>query len=220
MDEDEVTPDRRDEQQYRLGRILAISDGVFAFSLTLLVVGLVVPTAATSSELLSQLRLQLPALFSYLLSFVVVAVTWNAHHESYRFIRRADSRLIALNFACLLVVAFLPFPNALLGRNAGQPVATVVYAVVLTLMNVANAAIWWYAASGRRLVDRDLDEQIIRRRFFRVILGTAVFVVSMPFAVVLPYAAEVMWLAAIAVIFVIRVEPRSSQTPAVAKLDK
>ena len=210
LDEDEITPDRRHEQQYSLGRILAISDGVFAFSLTLLVVGLVVPTASTSSALASQLRARLPALFSYFLSFAVVAVTWNAHHESYRFIRRADGGLIMLNFAVLLIVAFLPFPSALLGRNGGQPVATFVYALVLALMNLANVAIWWYAAGGRRLVDRDLDRQIIRRRFYRVILGTAVFVVSLPIAVWMPYLAEALWLVAFAVIFLIRLDPQTA----------
>lgn len=173
--------------------MLAISDGVFAFSLTLLVVELVVPTASTGSPLASQLISQWPELLSYLLSFSVVAMTWNSHHETFRHIRRVDGWLTTLNFTCLLLVAFLPFPTAVLGRNQGNPTAAVIYAVTLTLINLSTAATWWYATQRRRLVDQDLEHRLIKRRFLRLEIGTGVFLVSLPVALWQPILAEAMW---------------------------
>ena len=193
MDDDYRTESWRREEDYRFGRIMAISDGVFAFSLTLLVVTLIAPAATSNAALLSQLRDQWPELFSYLLSFAVVAVTWYSHHETFRFVRHPDGRLTVLNFACLLLVAFLPFPTAVLGRNQGLATAAIVYALTLTLVNFANAALWWYATRGRKLVDRDLDPRIVKRRFLRLAIGSLVFLSSIPVAFWEPRVAEAMW---------------------------
>jgi uncharacterized membrane protein len=204
VEDDERTISPRREQEYRFGRILAISDGVFAFSLTLLVVELVVPTSSSNSALRSQLLAQWPGLLSYLISFAVVALTWNSHHETFRFVRRTDGWLIVLNFALLLLVAFLPFPTAVLGRNQNEPVAAVIYAVTLTLINLASAAIWSYATRGRRLVERDLDRRIVKKRFTRLAIGVAVFLVSIPVALWQPYVAEFMWLPLFGLVLFIR----------------
>jgi uncharacterized membrane protein len=204
MEKEEPTLGRRREVEYRFGRILAISDGVFAFSLTLLVVELVVPTSSSNSALTSKLLAQWPELLSYLISFAVVALTWNTHHETFRYIRHVDGWLIVLNFASLFLVAFLPFPTAVLGRNQNEPVAAVVYAATLTLINLASAAIWWYATRGRRLVDRDLDRRIVKKRFTRLAIGVAVFLVSIPVALWQPYVAEVMWLPLFGLVLFIR----------------
>jgi uncharacterized membrane protein len=204
MEKDEPTLGRRRDVEYRFGRILAISDGVFAFSLTLLVVELVVPTSSSNSALASKLLAQWPELLSYLISFAVVALTWNTHHETFRYIRHVDGWLTVLNFASLFLVAFLPFPTAVLGRNQNEPVAAVVYAATLTLINLASAAIWWYATRGRRLVDRDLDRRIVKKRFTRLAIGVAVFLVSIPVALWQPYVAEVMWLPLFGLVLFIR----------------
>src|SRR5260370_4040937 len=98
MEEDERTVARRREGDYRFGRILAVSAGVFAFSLTLLVVELVVPAASSNSALAEQLLAQWPELFSYLLSFAVVPVTCNGHHDTFRSTRPVDAWLSVLTF--------------------------------------------------------------------------------------------------------------------------
>jgi len=106
-----VSEGERGQQAYGLGRILALSDGVFAFSLTLLVVTLSVPTATSNSVLASQLLDQAPTYFSYIISFVAVASIWYGHHESFKYIRRYDGRLIALNFGSPASNRVPPLPD-------------------------------------------------------------------------------------------------------------
>jgi uncharacterized membrane protein len=192
----------RGQQAYGLGRILALSDGVFAFSLTLLVVSLSVPTATSNSALASQLVDQAPTYFSYLISFVAVASIWYGHHESFKHIRRYDGRLIVLNFGCLLLIAFLPFPTAVLGRNQLEPLAAILYALTLALSNLFFAATWWHASHRWRLVRSDLSPEIVRLRFYRTLGGAIVFLLSIPIALWRPMAAEIVWSVFLVAIFV------------------
>ena len=193
----------RGQQAYGLGRILALSDGVFAFSLTLLVVSLSVPTATSNSELASQLLDQSPTYFSYIISFVAVASIWYGHHETFKYIRRYDGRLIALNFGSLLLIAFLPLPTAILGRNQQESLAAVLYALTLAVSNLFFAATWWHASHRRRLVRSDLSPQVVRLRFYRTLGGTFVFLFSIPNALWRPIAAEIVWSVFLVAIFVV-----------------
>jgi uncharacterized membrane protein len=191
---EEVSEGESREQAYGLGRILAISDGVYAFALTLLVVQLTVPSGASSqSSLASQLLEQVPSYFSYFLSFAAIGMTWYGHHETFKYIRRYDHWLIALNFGSLLLIAVLPFPTAILGRNGNQPLAAVIYAVTLSLTGLIAASIWWYATHRRRLVSPDLQHRIVRFRFFRMLSVPAIFLVSIPIALWRPEVAEIAW---------------------------
>ena len=201
---EEVSSQDRGDQAYGLGRILAISDGVYAFALTLLVVQLVVPRAQEGSPLSTQLIDQLPAFFSYLISFAAVASTWYGHHENYRYIRRYDGTLIALNLASLMLIAFLPFPAAVLGRNQDQPLAAVLYAVTLVLNNLFATAMWWYASHRGRLIDPKVNATVVRIRLYRTVAGAAVFLLSIPVALWQPIAAEVVWSAFLVLLFVVR----------------
>jgi uncharacterized membrane protein len=193
----------RGQQAYGLGRILALSDGVFAFSLTLLVVSLSVPTAGSDSALASQLLGQSPTYFSYIISFVAVASIWYGHHESFKYIRRYDGGLIALNFASLLLIAFLPFPTAVLGRNQQVPLAAILYASTLAVSNLFFAVTWWHASHRRRLVRSDLSPGIVRLRYYRTLGGTLIFLLSIPIALWQPIAAEIAWSVFLVAMFVL-----------------
>ena len=98
-------------------RLEAFSDGVIAIIVTIMVLELRAPTQPTWPALLKVA----PIFISYGLSFGVIALTWYGHQETFRYIRRYDGRLVALNFGSLLVIAVLPFPTAVLGRYGNQP---------------------------------------------------------------------------------------------------
>ncbi len=110
------------EQRYELDRLLALSDGVFAFALTLLVVQLVIPDLHGSqrADLGRQLAKQFPTYLSYVLSFVIISTYWYQHHRIFRYVRRWDAWLTALNLGVLLFVAVMPFPTAILGRYGNR----------------------------------------------------------------------------------------------------
>jgi uncharacterized membrane protein len=145
-----------------IGRILALSDGVFAIAVTLLILDIAVP-ATTSDDDLAKVLLNLwPRYLAYVLSFLVIARFWVIHHQTFRLIVRDTPVLVWLNFLLLLFIAFLPFPTAVLGSHEGSPAAAVLYATAVGLTSAASAAYLWYATGRGNLLRPDVGRGQIR----------------------------------------------------------
>jgi uncharacterized membrane protein len=69
-----------DRGEIEFSRVLAFSDGVFAIAVTLLVVGIGVPTVR-ESQLGDALRDLRPEIISFFISFIVIGNYWLAHHR-------------------------------------------------------------------------------------------------------------------------------------------
>jgi len=124
-------------------RVEALSDGVFAIVITLLILDIRVPDVEYN-QLLSSLVALLPRILAYVISFGVIGVYWLAHHQSLQLIGRLNGFLIWLNFLYLLAVSFMPFPTALLGRYPMQPIPIVIYGLNLIVANATGLALTLY----------------------------------------------------------------------------
>jgi uncharacterized membrane protein len=182
------------EQAYGLDRLLALSDGVFAFAMTLLVVQLAVPQLARGEvgQLGARLLEEVPSYFSYLISFVVISMYWYSHHRLFRYVRRWDAWLITLNLGVLLFVAVMPFPTAIMGRYGDQTLAVVIYAANLGTTGLFIWLIWWYGIR-RQLFTRSLEPHAALRFRWRAFLTPAVFFLSIPVAFWQPRVAQFSW---------------------------
>jgi uncharacterized membrane protein len=182
------------ERTTELDRIIFFSDGVFAIAITLLVIGLHVPALPSdvaNSELSRRLLDDWPRVLSYAVSFAVIGLYWIGHHRFFGHIRRFDHRLILLNLAFLGLIAFLPFPTAVLGRYGGHRPAVVLYAGSLALAGLASTALWLYAWQAKLA---DVGPRRARYLAVRAAIPVVVFGVSIPIAFVSPAAAQFSWL--------------------------
>jgi uncharacterized membrane protein len=142
-------PEGDERRSYDASRLLALSDGVFAIALTLLVLSLRAPDDVTDATLDQALRDLRPELFAYGLTVVVIGAFWIGHHQLFAHIERVDGRLMWLNVLYLGLVALLPFPTDLLGRFGGQRASTMVYAVAVGLTSLADGALELAARRSR-----------------------------------------------------------------------
>jgi uncharacterized membrane protein len=176
-----------------IGRILALSDGVFAIAITLLVIQIALPATA-GTDLPSALLRLWPRYLAYVLSFLVIARFWFSHHLAFRLITRYDGMLVWLNLVLLMFVAFLPFPTAVLGEHLAAPAAAVLYAMAAGLTSAASAGYWWYASGRGRLLKPGLDRLQVTVLRARSLSGPVFFALTLPVAAYAPYAAEAMWI--------------------------
>jgi len=176
-----------------IGRILALSDGVFAIAITLLILEIAVPATTSAADLPKALLGLWPSYLAYVLSFLVIARFWVTHRLAFRLIARDDAALMWLNLLLLMFVAFLPFPTAVLGQHAGSPAAAVLYATSVVLASVASAAYWWYASGRGGLLRPDVARAQVRAMRARSLSGPVFFALTLPIAVFAPYAAEIVW---------------------------
>jgi len=175
-----------------IGRILALSDGVFAIAMTLLILEIAVPAPGVTDLPKALLRLW-PHYLAYVLSFVVIARFWVAHHVSFRLIARYDGVLVWLNLLLLMFVSFLPFPTAVLGAHNGEPAAAVLYAAAVILTGTASTAYWWYASGRGGLLRSDVGDAQVRALRARALSSPVFFALTLPIAAFVPFAAEILW---------------------------
>ena len=115
-------------------RFEAFSDGVFAFAITLLVLGFVLPDLhGASNRVLTLALLHLwPNLLAYALSFGVIGIMWQNHHALFRLVARVDRTVVFLNLLLLGGTAFIPFATGTLGSYPTSTPATFLYGLVLS----------------------------------------------------------------------------------------
>lgn len=156
-----------DERRYfDTQRLLSVTDGVTAISLTLLVLTLSVPVVKeipNSEGLWPEMRGLWRETLAYLMSFFIIGLLWSYNHLVFRHIRRANGPLLLINMLFLLAVSIMPFSSALVANNWDERLAAIVYGSSMFLAAAATAAAFAYATYKRRLVDADLDGAFIRR---------------------------------------------------------
>jgi uncharacterized membrane protein len=130
----------------RVNRLLALSDGVIAIALTLLVLQLRVPAVDqvanpdSAADLAAQLAKGSAQLISYGISFYVIAQFWVVHRQVFRQVGEKEDGLEWWNFAFLLTISVMPFASTLLGTFVGNPLAVDIFALNLLIASLATQA--------------------------------------------------------------------------------
>jgi uncharacterized membrane protein len=158
------------EPEPAFGRVLAFSDGVFAFAITLMVLAIRIPhptDADAKSGLLSLLTSQWPAYLAFALSFFWVGLGWANHRILFSKLVKTDHFLIWGNLLYLLLVAFLPIPTAVLGQWIGsspsnQLTAVLFYGAVAVTWGFLFNLLWWHAAYWGKLTSPQLTPEARR----------------------------------------------------------
>lgn len=90
-----------------------------------------------------------PSFFAFLISFVVVAISWAGHRDLFALIRRTDRLLVWLNILYLLPLGVIPFGASLLSRYENAAIALQMYGFLLLAVAATRLGMWWYAPVGR-----------------------------------------------------------------------
>lgn len=176
-----------------MSRIGALSDAVFGVALTLLALELRVPRAAGGPPLAQALVALWPKLWAYGVTFAVVGAFWVSHHQTMRHIVRYTPGLLWLNLLFLSFIAVVPFPTTLLGgfgpSRADAQTAWIVYSVNIVMIGLSLSWLWRFAV-GRALTAETLTAHMARYWAVRGLVTPAVFVLSIPIALINPVVAS------------------------------
>lgn len=181
-------------------RLEALTDGIFAVTMTLLVLDLKLPdvTGSTPSQAVARLVELLPHFDDYVISFIVLCVFWLAHLRLMRRVGDVDPPFAWLNLLFLLFTTFVPPLTAFIGHNSEQPVAAVTYGCNLILILSCEALMWRRAAHhlvNDSVTDGEALWRIMRRRFLAaalvIVLGMVAALVEIELATNVGYASYV-----------------------------
>ncbi len=131
-----------------LERLAALSDGIFAVAMTLLVLDLHVPASEvihSQGELWRTLAGATPQLISYLLSFITLGIFWNGQQAQLNSFARSDRHLSWIHIAFLFAVSIMPFSTRLLAGFIAYRSVLIAYWANILLLGVVLYVSWRYA---------------------------------------------------------------------------
>ena len=166
----------------RIQRIEAISDGVFAIALTLLILDIKVPIAETinSEVVLFKAFLKLsPMLLSYFLSFMTLGIYWSAHSTQFQYINKSDRHLNWINLYFLLFVTTIPFTTAFLSQHIIFKFSIGVYWLNIVLLGFMLAINWYYADKQEFIsLEKDKKDIVTKAIKKRIIEAQSLYTVG------------------------------------------
>lgn len=168
-------------------RFEAFSDGVFAFAITLLILGIALPEARYASDrALTDALLHLwPNVLAYALSFAVIGIMWQNHHALFRLIERVDRMTVFLNLLLLAGTAFIPFATATLGAYPTTHASAFLYGIVLSYCATIYNVLLKHLIRRRAFID-SVDDATIRSTVRAYRVGWVIYVISTLLALLAP----------------------------------
>ena len=175
-----------------LERTMFFSDAVFAIAMTLVVVDIKAPQVPPD-ELGRAVLEQGQEFFAYALSFAVAGAYWLSHHRLFRLLKGFTGGLQRLNLLLLFFVALLAYATDMLALHDDTSLGVVIYALALGLIGSVNTLMWGYCHRHGLFRD-DVNPGLLRYARVRAPITPAVFLLSIPIALLSPSAAELSWL--------------------------
>ncbi len=175
-----------------LGRLLALTDGVFAFAITLLIVNVALPAGTLQADLQAALRHLWPKYMAFVISFIVIGLYWSIHVRQFRVITKYNSQLMWLNLLFLLFIVIIPFSTSVLSDFHGQ-LPVIIYAANMACAGFAATGTWLYATRNHRLVAENLSGIFIKRGIISRLVPPIIFLLSIGVAFFDATIAQFSW---------------------------
>ena len=164
-------------------RLEAFSDGVLAIVITIMVLELQPPAGIE----LSDLKPLLPIFFSYVLSFIYLAIYWNNHHHMLHAAKQVSGGILWANMHLLFWLSLFPFTTGWVGENHAAPIPTAVYGFVLLMAAVA------YFILQRAIIAREGRHSLLAAAIgpdWKGKLSPALYFAAIPLAFVSPWISN------------------------------
>jgi uncharacterized membrane protein len=154
-------------------RVGFFTDAVFAIAMTLLVIEIPRPEAAdfevgdgvsktqAVDRLWHFLVAQHSAFYAYVLAFYILWIVWRQHHRLLDQVSQLSAAMIGLHFPLLLLAAFVPYVTTVIGHYLGNPLAALLFGLVVGALLLCRSAIQGLAVQGDLLLP-DVDRRQYR----------------------------------------------------------
>lgn len=158
-------------------RLAALSDGVFAVAMTLLVLDLRAPAVEaihSERDLWTALAALAPRLLMYVLSFMTLGIFWVGQQTQLNHLARSDRSLSWMHIVFLFAISVMPFSTSLLAQFTQYRLALVVYWINILLIGALLYASW-VCAVGSGLVRDDMPAETSSAIKRRILIAQALY---------------------------------------------
>ena len=176
-----------------VARLAALSDGVFAVAMTLLVLDLRAPAVEavhTEHDLWRALGTLAPRLGIYMMSFLTLGIFWVGQQTQLNHLTRSDRSLSWIHLVFLFAVSVTPFSTTLLASFTTYRIALLAYWANILLL---GAALYfsWICATGTGLVSDDMPPRTSTAIKRRIAIAQALYAFGALLCVISTYVSIV-----------------------------
>lgn len=189
---------------YPPNRLGALTDGVFAIALTLLVLDLKLPDPPPEELTLAEvLTTDWHPFLGWLISFVVLARLWLLQHDTAASLTKASSHTLLINMVFLGTISLVPFSANLISvYNINDDLSLQIFAL---LVGINSLVLGWFVRSAEhdQAFIEGRDPKWSKRAIHHLIGVPIVVVVAFLLTFVDPTLALVVWVVESAVVIVV-----------------
>jgi uncharacterized membrane protein len=169
-------------------RLIALTDGVVAVVITIMVLELKPPHEAD----LASLAGLWPTFLSFVLSFIYVAIYWSNHHHFFKLVPHVSGAVMWANLNLLFWLSLIPFTTAWMDEHSLAPVPVATYGAVLLL-----CAVSWYIMQATIVRAQGPGSALARAvgRDFKGKMSPVIYLAAMVLAFVSPILSYVLYAA-------------------------
>ncbi|HRI44371.1 MAG TPA: TMEM175 family protein [Fimbriimonadaceae bacterium] len=181
-------------ERWEAGRLLTLTDGVFAIVMTLMVLDIRIQEGLDHQQFLHSLREIWRNVLYYLLSFLILSKIWIGHHCRFNAIAQVDRVFVGLSLASLALIALVPALTNLVGDYPHEPLAGMSYCGLFFLIGVIDFWGWEYALDrGHLMADKLCEDDVRTWTFVRLALPT-IALICFALAIFIPAEALYVFL--------------------------
>lgn len=179
-----------------LERLTALSDGIFAVAMTLLVLDLHVPVSTAKMIIDSDLSLWhalvhlAPNLLTYFMSFMTLGIFWVGQQTQLHRMVRSDRSFAWIHLGFLLVMSLMPFSTGLLAAYITFRIPLVIYWFNILLAGTTLYLSWRYALRAG-LVSEETTEDVSSAIQFRIVMAQVLYAFGALLCLINTYASIV-----------------------------
>lgn len=161
-------------------RLAALSDGIFAVAMTLLVLDIHAPVREgihSEQQLLRALVPLAPRVLMYLMSFLTLGIFWTGQQTQFNQLARADRHFTWIHIAFLTAVSLMPFSTSLLAEFIAFRTALLVYWANIFVLGAVLYASWRYARHAG-LVKDDTSLDLVCAIERRILIAQSLYAIG------------------------------------------
>ena len=180
-----------------INRLEALTDGIFAIAMTILVLNIQVPKLPPHAPLGSMAQALLEgsnAFTDYAISFFILGMVWMGNAHQLRQMKATSRGHMSLNLLCLMLACLIPYTTSLTSAYPGSVEARLFFHCNLLLVGLAGFAQWRLGMGDARLAHRPLGENERKNGSRRALVLPACAALAMPLTFLSPGYSSLIYL--------------------------
>ncbi len=177
------------ESEYKLSRLEALTDGVFAIAMTILVLAIDIPEINSLNEgsrLHNSILAQSNQLLNYLISFLLLAIFWTINHRQFRLLAKTNKQHIWINIFSLIFICLVPYTTSLKSAFPNDWMSNLYFNLNMLFIGFVYMFNWKYVIAHSALLIRKLKPNEIKNGKVRTLIFVLIAAIASICSFIIP----------------------------------